>query len=711
METTKNNRRDRNKSHIPFRLNLLFFIIFLLFVTLIVRLGYLQIIKGEEFKAEVERTESTVVRGNVPRGEIYDSQLRPLVANEAKNTIMYTRGSNTKTENMAQIAYNLAYLIDIPHTSPFQSDDSDLSIRDLKDYFYATNQEVMKERVNEFIDNNNINSNNFNYSDQLELINEAELMEYSDHDLKAAAIFTKMNSAYALSTVNIKNENVTQEEIASVSENLILLPGISTGTDWDRVYPQGDTLRSVLGTVSSEEQGIPESQMNEYLAKGYARNDRVGQSLLEAEYETVLRGSKSASRTETDNAGDIIQQEEIYSGNKGNNLILTINMDFQERMDEILTEALENRRGLNNSVYAVAINPNNGDVLGMSGKRVVNGRIQDDTLGNLTHAFSMGSSVKGATVLAGYMDGVLTPENNTIVDAPLRFIGSENISSVFNRTGSVPVNDIQAMQYSSNVYMATVAMRMGGYWDYEPNRTLPIDGPETIEKMRRYYRQFGLGSETGIDLPGESTGQPGLYDNPAQALFLSFGQFDTYTPLQLAQYSSTIASGGIRFAPRLVSEIRGTNGENGEVGSLIQETQPKIMNTIDVAPNIIDRVQRGMYQVVNGDYGFAPGVFADAPYEAAGKTGTAEAFYWGEEVNRRGESVTNMTFVGFAPYDNPEIAIAVVVPYLPNQNTGISNLEISRQMFDAYFGVGEYEDEDPTTEGMKEEASEDDEEE
>src|SRR5690625_856958 len=309
------------------------------------------------------------------------------------------------------------------------------------------------------------------------------------------------------------------------------------------------------------------------------------------------------------------------------------------------------------------------------------------------------------------MDGFLNPENNTIVDPPLRFIGSENISSVFNRTGSVPVNDIQAMQYSSNVYMATVAMRMGGYWDYEPNRTLPIDGPETIEKMRRYYRQFGLGSETGIDLPGESTGQPGLYDNPAQALFLSFGQFDTYTPLQLAQYSSTIASGGIRFAPRLVSEIRGTNGENGEVGSLIQETQPKIMNTIDVAPNIIDRVQRGMYQVVNGDYGFAPGVFADAPYEAAGKTGTAEAFYWGEEVNRRLESVTNMTFVGFAPYDNPEIAIAVVVPYLPNQNTGISNLEISRQMFDAYFGVGEYEDEDPTTEGMKEEASEDDEEE
>src|SRR5699024_7818054 len=156
METTKNNRKDRNKSHIPFRLNLLFFIIFLLFVTLIIRLGYLQIIKGDEFKAEVERTESTIIRGNVPRGEIYDSELRPLVANDAKNTIMYTRGSNTETESMAEVAYNLAYLIDIPHASPFQGDDEDVSIRDLKDYFYAQNTELMEERVNDHLEANNI---------------------------------------------------------------------------------------------------------------------------------------------------------------------------------------------------------------------------------------------------------------------------------------------------------------------------------------------------------------------------------------------------------------------------------------------------------------------------------------------------------------------------------------------------------------------------
>src|SRR5690625_2691970 len=323
METTKNNRKDRNKSHIPFRLNLLFFIIFLLFVMLIVRLGYLQIIQEDEFKSKVERTESKMVRGNVPRGEIYDSKLRPLVANEAKNTIMYTRGSNTKTENMAQVSYTLAHLIDLPHTSPFQSDDSDLSMRDLKDYFFATNQDLMRDRIDDYTNENNIDTNDFSYSDQLALISEAEIMDYSDLDLKAAAIFTRMNSAYALSTVNIKNEDVTQDEIALVSENSILLPGVSTGTDWDRVYPQGDIMKSVLGTVTSEEQGLPESDINEYLAKGYSRNDRVGRSQLEEQYETVLRGSKSAARTETGSAGDIISQELIYPGQKGHNLILS----------------------------------------------------------------------------------------------------------------------------------------------------------------------------------------------------------------------------------------------------------------------------------------------------------------------------------------------------------------------------------------------------
>lgn len=690
MANQKNNRKDRNKSHIPFRLNLLFFIIFLLFVALILRSGFLQIIQGEEFQAEVERTESTVIRGNVPRGEMYDAKLRPLVANEAKNTIMYTRGSSTKTENMAQVAYNLAYLIEIPHASPFQGKNNDLSVRDLKDYFYATNDELMDDRITAYLEETDLSSSELSYGDSLELISEAEIMGYSDHELKAAAIFTKMNSAYALSTINVKNQQVTEEEIAKVSENSLLLPGVSTGTDWSRMYPQGDTLSSVLGNVTTEEQGVPEAYVNDYLAKGYSRNDRVGSSQLESEYESVLRGSKSRARTETDSSGDILSQEMIYSGNKGHNLILTIDMDFQEKVDQIVLDVLGNRRGLNNSVYAVALNPKNGNVLAMSGKHVVDGEVRDNTLGVIQNAFEMGSSVKAATVLSGYMDGVITVDDNTMVDTPLKISGSNNISSVFNRSGSVAVNDMQALQYSSNVYMAKIAMRMGGYYDYQQDQSLTLQVLPTLNKLRGYFRQFGLGGPTGIDLPGESTGQTGATPDGGNLLFNTFGQYDTYTPMQLAQYSSVIANGGTRFAPRVVSEIRETNPETGEVGRLVQNVEPKIMNTINVSEQEMERARNGFNLLINGDYGAAPGIFSGTSYQAAGKTGTAQASYWGENEALRGTSVTNTTFVGFAPYDDPEIAIAVAIPYLPSTNTGRDNLLMSRQIFDAYFEEGNY---------------------
>lgn len=692
METPKTKRKDRVRSHIPFRLNLLFFIIFLLFVALILRTGFLQIIKGEEFQAEVGRTESTIITGNVPRGGIVDANHQLIVGNEAKKTIMYTRGtSNTKVENMAETARKLAELIDIPHTSPFEEDDSDLTMRDLKDYFYATNKELMEERINTYVSENDISLTKFSYNDSLELINEAELMNFSEIDLKAAAIFTKMNSAYTLSTVNIKNQDVTEDEVARVSEYSSMLPGISTGHDWDRIYPRGDVLRSVLGGVSSEEQGLPASDVNSYRAKGYSRNDRVGTSYIEAVYEEVLRGSKSKAKTETNNNGDIVNSEKIYDGNSGNNLVLTIDMDFQEDVDEIVLDVLGKRRGLNESVYAVAMNPKNGDILAMSGKRVnEKGEVVDDALGVISSGFSMGSSIKPATILAGYMDGVITVDNNTIIDTPLNIPGTPLITSLFNPSGSRPMNDITALEYSSNIYTSILAMRMGGFYNFQQRQPVGIDPEATANKMRQYYRQFGLGTQTGIIL-NESIGQLGTNPDPGLVMFLSFGQFDTYTPLQLAQFSATMANGGTRFAPRLVSEIRGTDPESGEVGELIHEIPPKIMNYIDVTDEQMERVQYGMRRVINGNHGYGPVAFEGAPYAAAGKTGTAEAFYYSNEENKKqfnGTPVTNMTFVGYAPYEDPEIAIAGTIPYLPNSNN--DHMLMSREIMDAYFKVGKY---------------------
>ena len=687
---TKPNKEQMSRSHIPSRLNLMFFIVFVLFVTLIFRLAYLQIIQGDEFAGEVQRTEKTIVAGNVPRGEIYDANHQPLVMNEAKQTITYMRGKDVGVPEMANVAERLAQFIAMPHETELTQDrDFDLSIRDLKDYYVAVNADEINDRLTD--EEKQLSGSEF-YNVQLENVTTDDLEKMDEDDLAAAAIFQRMNSGYALSNQTIKNEEVTDKEIADVSEHLAELPGVSTGTDWERTYPHEDMLRSVLGSVSTEEQGIPEQASDIYLAQGYLRNDRVGQSYLEEEYEPVLKGTKSRYITETNQNGEITNQIEDYAGKKGSNLVLNVDMDFQERIENLAVDYLGNyQQGLNNQIYIVAQDPMNGDVKALVGKKInfETGEIEDDALGTFTQNFEAGSVIKGATILAASMDGVLDSSNNIIVDQPLYMAGTPPVRSVFNPDGSEALNDITALEVSSNIYMGKLAMRMGGVFDFENGDALVLDEVATIEKMRRYFEQFGLGAETGIDLPGEQVGYKGPIDHPGQAVYFSFGQFDSYTPLQLSQYITTIANGGVRYAPNVVSEIRATD-EEGNVGALEAQNTARILNTVDADPAQMERVQQGMYQVIHGSRGTASNFFTDAEFAAAGKTGTAEAVYYGDSEENRGDEIINRLFVGYAPYDNPEIAITVVVPYLPLGNNNYEINNVSKRAFDAYFQTGEY---------------------
>lgn len=667
----------------------------MLFSALILRLGYLQIVRADEYRAEVERTERTTITGSVPRGEMYDANLKKLVGNEARNTITYTRGKNTTAATMAEIALNLADYITMPSVSPFDNpDSSDITIRDMQDFYIATNQDEINNRLSK---EEMKLSGSESYQAMLEKVADEDISDFSKQEKVATAIFKSMNASYSLSTVNIKNQDVSQEEIAKVSENLDSLPGIGTGTDWVRTYPQGNMLKSILGSVTTESQGIPSEKVSKYLAMGYSRNDRVGRSYLEQQYESVLRGTKSSIETETDKNGEIINQIEKYSGSKGDNLILSSDIEYQATVEQIAKDSLAKREGMSDRIYMAAMDPKTGDILGLTGQRVdENGEIVDDALGNFSQVFTMGSSIKGATVLSAYMDGVLDSSNNRILDRKLQFQGSKDISSIFNRNGAIWMNDITALERSSNVYMARLAMRMGGVRDYTPNQSLPFDYNALIKKQREYYAMFGLGTNTGIDLPFESTGLLNPPSQPGNSLFEAFGQFDLYTPLQLLQYVSTIANDGVRVAPRLVSEIRGTDSKTGEIGALSTEIETKVLNTVPVSKDAMERVQTGFHQAVHGDQGTARAFFADAPYDAAGKTGTAQASKYNEEEKRNyPDELVNLTYVGYAPFDDPEIAVAVVVPYLPassSQRSNKENLAAARRMMDAYFKTGEFDE-------------------
>ena len=684
MINKRKNRPLKKKSHIPFRLNLLFFIVFFSFMALIGRLAYVQLIKGDDFVALVKRTETSTAKKAVPRGSIYDSKGKVLVGNKPKLAINFTRSSDATATSMLEIAKKLTEFITV--------DTSKLRDRDLKDYWFATHpneaSKLLTSEEKKRITKEGL-SNTKTYEMQLAHITD-DLIDYSESERQVIAIFTKMNSAYALSTVTIKNDSVTEQEVARISERLGELKGIDIDSDWDREYPMGDMLKTILGSVSSETTGLPSTKVRSLLTQGYSLNDRVGTSYLEEQYESVLSGTKTVIQSQTNNRGEVVKHEERYGGKAGSNLVMTIDTEFQKKIEDIVTKAVE---GLTDStadrVYVVAMNPKSGDILGITGKKkkyndnyFVTG-IEDDALGAINGAFGMGSAVKAATVLSGYMDGVITPEDNTIVDEPIEFEASEPKSSYFNRNGSIPLTDLDALERSSNVYMIKLVMRMGGQYEYKKGGKLNIN-LSVFDKLREYYAQFGLGVRTGIDLPNEGKGYNGGTGAAFSALDFSFGQFDLYTPLQLAQYMSTVANGGTRIAPRLVKEIHST-GKDGGIGELETVIPTKIMNSIQVERSLIDHIKEGLYRVTHGSNGTSAYTFRNYTPSVSGKTGTVEAFYGGPLPHFSQKAVENSTFASYAPSDNPEIVVAVVAPYFSNGIPVDFAAGITKQVYDAYF--------------------------
>ena len=684
MLTKRKLKKKKKKSHIPFRLNLLFLIVFFSFIALISRLAYIQLVKGDEFVALVQRTETTTAKKSVPRGSIYDSQGRILVGNKPKLAINYTRPADVKASTMLEIAKKLTTLISV--------DASELKERDLKDYWVATNPDkvdsLLTAEEKKRIAKENLSTSK-TYEMQLEHI-PADELNYSDAEKQVIAIFTKMNSAYALSTVTLKNEGVTEQEVAKISERLGELRGVDVDSDWDREYPMGDMLKTILGTVSSEKTGLPSDKVKSLLAQGYSLNDRVGTSYLEEQYETVLSGTKTVVKSQTNTKGEVVNTTETYPGKGGSNLVLTIDTEFQKKIEEIAKKSVEEMTDpAADRVYIVVMNPKNGDILGITGKKKKfdenfhSTGVEDDALGAINNSFGMGSVVKPATVLSGYMDGAITLEDNTIVDEPIEFEASKPKSSWFNRNGKMELTDLDALERSSNVYMIKLAMKMGGQTTYEKGGRLNIN-LSLFDKLREYYAQFGLGVRTGIDLPNEGKGYNGGTADAFSALDFAFGQFDLYTPLQLAQYMSTIANGGTRIAPRLVKEIHETSPSGG-IGNLEDVVPTKIMNSIQVSKEILDHIKEGLYRVTHGENGTSATTFRTYSPQVAGKTGTTEAFYSGPNPAYTNEAVENSSFISYAPNDNPEIVVAVVAPYFKDGSPSDYAAKVAKQVYDAYF--------------------------
>ena len=672
--------RKFNSHSIPIRLNLLFSIIILLFMTIIGRLLYMQVLNKDFYETKLASASKTKVTTSSARGEIYDASGKPLVENTVKQVVSFTRNNKMTAADLKETAKKLLAYVGV--SSPTLTD------RQLADYYLA-DQDVYKKVVESLPREKRLDSDGNRLSES-ELYNNAvdsvqtSQLNYTEDDKKEIYLFSQLNAVGNFETGAIATDSLTDTQIALIASASKNLPGISISTTWDRKVLE-TSLSSIVGSVSGEKAGLPAEEADAYIKKGYSLNDRVGTSYLEKQYEETLQGKRSVKEIHLDKYGNMESVENIEDGTKGNNIKLTIDLAFQDSVDNLLKSYFTSELGnggakYSEGVYAVALNPKTGAVLSMSGIKhdLKTGELTPDSLGTVTNVFVPGSVVKAATISSGWENGVLSG-NQTLTEQSIVFQGSSPINSWYTAfSGPMQITAVQALEYSSNTYMVQTALGLMGQ-TYQPNMFVGTSNLESaMGKLRSTFGEYGLGAATGIDLPDESTGFiPKEYDF-ANYITNAFGQFDNYTPMQLAQYVATIANEGVRVAPRIVEGIYGNN-DKGELGNLIQQLQPIEMNKVNISDSDMSILHQGFYQVAHGTSGLTTGrAFSNgALVSISGKTGTAESYV------ADGQKATNTNAVAYAPSDNPQIAVAVVFPHNTNLSNGVGP-SIARDIINLY---------------------------
>ena len=665
------------------RYKVLVVIIILLISILFLKLFYLQIIKHNTYKEDLETLTKKIVEGDTaPRGRIYDRNGNIIVDNKSVKTIYYKKPSNVSTSSQIKLAYKVAEYIDV--------DYSKLTDNMLKRFWILNNGEKAKKRIKESewkklklrkITNDDIEEL------KLERVTDEDLSVYGDLDKEACYIYNLMNKGYYYTEKIIKNKDVTDAEYAKIAENINSLPGFNVKLAWERSYPYGNVFKSILGTVSSSSTGVPYNLKDYYLEKGYNLSDRVGTSYIELQYEDYLKGENAKYQINNDES-----YTEVSKGKRGNDVVLSIDMNLQVAVEKIIDEELlyaktEPNTEYLDKAYVIINNPKTGEILAMASKQVIkneNGSLSvvDYTPGIITSSVTPGSIVKGASHTVGYMTGNL--QIGEIRNDACVKLAATPLKCSYTQYGNI--DDIQALKYSSNTYQFHTAMKVGG-GTYVYDGALAID-TKAFDTYRDTFAEFGLGIKTGIDLPNESLGYKGKSRLSGLLLDFSIGQYDTYTPIQISQYMSTIANNGTRIKPHLLKAVFKSSDE--PLNEVITEAKTKELNKVKIEDKYMARIKEGFKQVLEPlgtGYGYV-----DSGYKPAGKTGTAQSF-----IDTNGDGVidtetTTATFSGYAPYDNPEVVFTVISPDICPGNVDYMyatriNSRISQKVSQKYFEI------------------------
>ena len=649
------------------------------------RLADWQIVNGSTFLEEAEKTSLYKVPMDTARGEILDAKGNGLAVNRTGYAIVLDKTYLTPETENATILRLIALLgsrgekwvdelpITLDSSGKYQfiaGRDRDIKALKAKDFLnvepYATAEQCMQHLAERY-----------------------GVEGYSPKDTRniVSVRYNMTKSGFSVSSPYTFAEDVSKDTVAIMSENSSSLPGAQTKITTVRQYPDGSLMPQIIGTIGS----ISQEEYDELKSKGYAFNDTLGKSGVEQAFEDKLRGQAGQKVVEMTDKGSVASETVTKAPVPGDTIYLTIDSNLQKVLNASLAQNVkgaqaygrelcaENYKGTSKfhgedcvagaavvlrlkdfAVLAASTYPSYDLNEYLSDTNYYSTLMQDKTKPLINRAFNgvftPGSVVKPYVALAALQEGAITTSTRILANTKyMRFADVQFTPGSIGNYGMITVS--KAIEKSSNSFFYEVGYRLG------------------ITNMNLYAPHFGLGVKTGIELsesagtlagPSERAASGGSWwdGNTVEA---AVGQDDNrFTPLQLATYVATIANNGTRLQPHLVDKITDYTRKK-----TVSASKPTPVDNIGVSQSYVDYIKNAMRSVAKS--GTASSVFANYGIAIGAKTGTAEL---------GGAGSDNVTFVGFAPFDDPQIAVAVV---LEHGATSKYSLTVAKDIFDAYF--------------------------
>lgn len=664
--------------------NIITMLVYILGIILLIQLFNLQIVKGQEYRnqSNTRLTRESVLKA--ARGNILDRTGNPIVSNTMGFRLDLYK---TKVDNQTLNDTILKIINILEKNGDKYNDNLIITVEP----FGFTSQD--EEYLKSWKKKNKINEN-ASAEDCFYALKEKYQIQSNDiqetRKIMAIRYEISQNGYSSTKAVEICG-NLSRASSMELSEKNADFAGIDIVTEPIISYNSGSLASHILGTVGKIDQKELEGNENKY-----DMNDVVGKTGIQYVFEDLLKGKNGIRQIDMDIQGTVTGEYIAQEAVAGSDVVLTIDSNVQAVTEKALKDNITkistggfSSRSDADAGAVVVMNVKTGEILAMASypdyepQLFVNGISNEkyseyqkiSALYNraISGAYAPGSIFKMVTAIAGLKEGVIN-KNTLINDTGVYPHAHKPVCWYYTEygRGHGNLNVSQAIKHSCNYFFYEVGNRIG------------------IDKIEKYAQYFGLGKKTHVELPSEATGKVAsrkIADGENRSWYLgetlsaSIGQsYNNFTPIQMAKYISMLANGGKNIDVTLIKTVIDSNGNQMSKQQIKEFVDKKLgfnsdENTEDlnISEDNLRAVLEGMKGVTSESGGTAYSTFAGFNVEVAGKTGTAQV-----------GNKTNGWFAGFAPYDNPEIAIVVVVE---NVTHGGYTAEVARDIFAEYFGM------------------------